>query len=424
MQKYFIDNLISRFIKCLLCDTYIPIVNIWKEGKSLIKGFTYITQDKKIVVAKKDYNIGDLIAPKSSLDSDFFTIISDYVEGEFYRGITSNFESNSALYDSDTHKNLGKYLRYIRDMYDIDLMPYYNCYSGISSDLIRIDNNQIVENNTIEDGLISYLVPIRFNEKYTIYYNSDIPFYIVPVYYDGIKVQRVVNSEGFNYPIERINICNNNQPYLFNEIKFDANNLYDEISPSIAFNNYLHLLIQVPKNKYSNLLVLEGDYTYINKNLNNVNNLSINRLPQVFIGDGINSNEISNNLLNDIFKPYSSLRENVSDINYAFSDRLVEYLLYSPIIKKDRIRFNIKRIQDYASSENLEKSFIKYLDNEDIKSFSQTYVSDIWSNNLRYYLYNFITQNNKTPLYKDINGYVDKDSEFIIEKGKKEKGTI
>ena len=56
--------------------------------------------------------------------------------------------------------------------------------------------------------------------------------------------------------------------------------------------------------------------------------------------------------------------------------------------------------------------------------FSQTYINDVWESNLRYYIYNIVTQNEKTPLYKDLNGYVDKDSEYIIQNGKEGKGTI
>ena len=417
-QTYFVDNLISRFIKCLLTDTYLPTVDIWKPGKSLIKGFTYITNDKKIVVANKDYKKGDPVQPQSSLDSEFFKFISNYVEGNFYRGITSNFESNSALYDSDTHKALGRYLRYIRDMQGVDLLPYYNCYSGISSDKIRIKENNLIIDNTVSDGLISYIVPVTFNQFYTIYYQTDIPFYIMPVYYDGVNVQRVLMASGSPYPATRVNICGSNKPYRYAPITFDGSDLVHELSPANAYSKYLHLLIQVPKNKFSNLLVLEGDYTSVTKNLNNTSlGISINRLPQVFIGDGILNDKLSQETLNNIFKPYSSLIENISDNNIAFSDRLIEYLLYSPIVRKDKIRLDIKRIQDYCSSEKL--SIVL-----NMPRFSQTYINDVWESNLRYYIYNIVTQNEKTPLYKDLNGYVDKDSEYIIQNGKEGKGTI
>ena len=65
---------------------------------------------------------------------------------------------------------------------------------------------------------------------------------------------------------------------------------------------------------------------------------------------------------------------------------------------KLRIKYNIKRVQESASE----------------KGYNEVYIPDIWSDNLRYFLYNYATQNSKTPLYKDINGYVDKDTEFLL----------
>lgn len=395
-QEFYVDNLISRFIKCLLWDTYIPTVQIWKEDKNLIKGLTYITQDKHIVVAKKDYIVGKDIAPKNGLDSSYFTIIDTFVDGKFYRGITSNFESNSSLYDPDTHYMLGQYLRYLRDMYNLDLMPYYNCYSGISSDKIRIKGNNIIDDNQIDDGLISYIVPIKFNQDYTIYYKSEIPFYILPIYYNGRDAQLVSTAGGSTLQTVKVNRCTNNSPYKFDAISFDADNVEYYTANQLVRSDYLHLLIQVPKNTYSNLLVLEGNY----KNINTyIDELNANKLPKLFIGD---DKSLTDTQLNEIFKPYSSLRDNIGNINYAFSDRLVEYLLQAPIIKNDKIRYDIKRVQEYAQQDGLE----------------EIYVPDIWSNKLRYFIYDYVSQHNKTHLYKDLNGYVDKDTEFMIDTGK------
>ena len=39
-------------------------------------------------------------------------------------------------------------------------------------------------------------------------------------------------------------------------------------------------------------------------------------------------------------------------------------------------------------------------------------------NDLRVYIYDLITHKYKAPLTLDINGFVDKDSEFIIEQAK------
>lgn len=420
-QKYYVDNLISRFIKCLLWDTYIPTVDIWKPGKSLVKGFTYITYDKYIVIAKRDYPSTNPLdtEPKSALDQSYFTIVDKYIEGKFYKGLTTNFESNSALYDPDTHYMLGQYLRSIRDLHDLDLMPYYNCYSGISSDKLRIkktitktveDNKDkynisynLVTNNNINDGLVTYIVPIRINQDYTIYYQSNIPFEIMPIYYDNISAQEIKNQK-----VTVVNSCSVLKPFKY-RLNMKGNNEVFNDPRTRLLEDYLCLLIQVPKNTDSSLVVLEGDYTNVHLNLNNSNNeASGYKLPEVFLGD------IDNIDLNTILKPFSSLLLLQEGTNFAFSDRLIEYLLYSPIINNDKIKGNISRIQKYLSSSKAK---------EELGSkYTRTFIKDIWDNNLRYYIYNLVTQNKKTRLFKDINGFVDKDTEFIIDKAKIKEG--
>ena len=404
-QKYYVDNLISRFIKCLLWDTYIPTVDIWKPGKSIIKGFTYVTNDGYIVKAKQDWKpVNGLEGPKSALNDKFFKVISNYIEGAFYRGITSNFESNSALYDSDTHYMLGQYLRSIRDLHNLDLMPYYNCFSGIASNKIRILNDSSVTlENTNNDGLVSYIVPIKMNKDYSIYYESDVPYKILPVYYDGISVT-LINSVKYT----KVSRSSLRDPYIFN---FSASGDEDifQSTTSRLLEDYLVLLVQVPKNKYSNLVVLEGNYKDVKINLNNTpGNPSINKLSPMKLLEP-DSKELEEGM-NNLLKPLSSLTLNIGDTNYAFSDRLIEYLLYSPIINKDRVRYNIERIQRYLSSNKAKEEFRT--------KYELPYIKDVWDNNLRYYIYNLVTQSIDTPLYKDINGFVDKDTEFIIDKAR------
>lgn len=415
-QKYYSDNIIGRFIKALLWDSYLPICNVWKPGKSLIKGLTYITFDKNIVIAKKDFNPNTLIdeGPTTSNNSEYFKYIGPYVENEFYPGVTSNFQSNSNLYDSETHYYLGQYLRFIRDIKNINLMPYYNCFSGLSSDKLRIDKSYLETNNTIKDDYITYIVNIDFNQEYTIYYNSNTPIYILPVYYDEITCYALKDTSGINYNPIIIRNCSFNQPYLYKGIAYSG----DEIPESDVQNNintklinkYIKLLIQVPINN-SNLVVLEGNYLNKKLNLNKSNkdsSFNINKVSSQYFGDIEEDKSLDINELLTV--SYPSLLRNVSNVNNAFSDRLVEYLLYSPIIKGDRIANNIKRIQECLSSEQAIKVFGS--------KYSYLYKKDIWDDKLRIAIYNNVTQNSKVSLFEDINGFVDKDSEFLIEQAK------
>ena len=43
---------------------------------------------------------------------------------------------------------------------------------------------------------------------------------------------------------------------------------------------------------------------------------------------------------------------------------------------------------------------------------------------MRLYIYNLVIKDSKNPLFLDINGFVDKDSEFVIDRGKENGGNL
>ena len=255
---------------------------------------------------------------------------------------------------------LGQYLRMLRDLHNLDLMPYYNCFDGTTSNMIRInqENNRdiLTLSNNIDDGLITYIVPIKYNREYSLYYNSNVPFKVKPVYYDGITLAPLKNiSNNTEIQSSLVRYCSFNSPYIVNSIDRLAQYDVTDNPDAKLIEDYLCLLIQVPKNKLSNLIVLEGNYKDVS--INNLNN--INHLSSILYGDRDDVLKLSDEDINNILKPYSSLLYNNTGVNYAFSDRLIEYLLLSPIIAKDKIRDNIKRIQEYLTSNKAEKEFGK-----------------------------------------------------------------
>ena len=414
-QKFYSDNLISKFIKCLLWDTYIPTVDIWKPGKQLTKGFTYVTFDKYIVKAKKDFKLGlNSNVPKSGLDNEYFEYIAPYVEGEFYPGVTSNYESNSALYDPDTHYYLGNYLRMLRDLHDINLMPYYNCYSGTILDNIDIvveDNKEkIIETKNSLNK--TYIVPVKFNQKYSIYVDSDIPFKIRPAYYNNIEITSLIDVDSNEIKSTVINKCSFKNPYIFDTTILADSIGHNKPSTALLLEDYLVLLVQLPKKSNNHLLVLEGDYSNINIiNILNGTDDVINKIPNSYIGkrDDNKLDYLSDNdILNENLKSVSSLTQCVGNTDFAFSDRLIEYLLENVIVDKDKIKDNILRVQHNVSS--------KLAENKLGKLYTADYKKDIWDSNLRYYIFNLVTNKNSrfNSLFKDVNGFVDKDTEFIL----------
>lgn len=407
-QKFNTNTIVSKFIKALLANTYIPLIPIWKPGRNLIKGSKYIAQGY-IIEAKQSYDSSTDFNEvtgnwnlNSIYNSTYFNILEPFIEDKFYRNITTNYISNTSIYDSNTHKYLGEYLRMVRDLHNLDLMPYYNCWDGSFSDKLRIKNivvtaNQstaeVVNTNTVNDGYKTLIIPIKCNQDYTIYINSNSPVYIASIFYnDDIILSPNV------YGVNRINYSTYNKPFLYN-IKINENN----IGKDVYYKNHLKLLIQVPLNNISKVVVLEGNYIDTTLLINN----GFNELPKMYFGKNID--ELSDYDVSKYFKTYSSLLRNVTDDVFAFSNRLIEYLLLNVIDLNDNITDNIKRIQEYASSytcKNLNKQW-----------YTIPYIKGVWTDNLRQFLYTLVTTLTTNNVTIDISGYVDKDTATIIERG-------
>lgn len=365
----------------------------------------------------------DTEGPKSSLDSSYFELISPYVPGERYNNITTSYKSNSAIYDPTTHYYLGQYLRMIRDIDGIDLMPFYNCYSGEMSDKIRIVEDIIISNNDKKDGYNTYIVPIKFSKNYTIYFNAAVPFKIMPAYYNGFQVWPVLSERGEALKSTTVNYCSNTQPFVYNELSFQAGKFRDPSnSAAKLIEDYLVLLIQVPESIKSNLTVLEENFDpYLHSSGFNAlkinNNPYQNTLPEISIYannfDAVKENgSIDAFTLNKLYKPVSDLPLLSGSTSYAFDNTLIQYLLQNVITSNEKIRDNILRLQECMSSSKAKKLL------GETNYYSIDYSKDIWDANLRAYIYNLITQKSTTPLHLNVNGFVDKDAEFIIDKFK------
>ena len=367
-QRFNKNTIESKFIKNLIATTYIPTVQVWKPGKVIKMGFTYITKNY-IVKAVKDYTPADGVGPQSELDANYFDILSPYVRGANYPGLTSNYVSNTDYYDSKTHHYLGNYLRYQRDINDLDLMAYYNCWCGETSDNIRIKNinlsafsnegytANLTETNNLKDGNKLLLVPIKYNTEYTIYINSSYPIYVGYIYSNGSIIS---SSRSLETKVNIINRCSYTAPYLFKGVSnLNQDNAY-------IYERYLTMILQLPESVADKVLVLEGDYTTnrlvfgYNKvrNEHTVNNIYN---PDIVYGD--KKSYIDNYSVDKYCKIVPGLTRKMSDTSFAFSDRLIEYLLLNVIDNMDSIYQNVERIQRYATSSiNKEVNDSLYLD--------------------------------------------------------------
>lgn len=396
-QKFNDFNIVTTFIKQLIASKNIPMVPVIKVGDKAYKNCVYIYDN--LILRARDTFIID--TQTSGNDVSKFELIGTYIEGNEYPGVTSKFVSESSYYDSNTHYYLGQYLRYLRDVYNIDLMCYYNCFNAVYNDFYRIvknNNKYILSNRNIKKIADNYkllLIPIKVDKKYLIYGNCALP--IIGGYDYFTNDLEIADDKGSSQFSNAFSITNltMRKPY-----EIDTSILTSgSINPAYE---YLTLVLQVPKNMSSNILVLE-----IDKKFRKEVCLSDNKLSKVIMNwDRTNRDILTDNDIKEICNPLPSLTRAIGNNTYAFSYRLVEYLLSNVIYKYDDIYGNIKRIQEYISSSDFQKVNNTKFNDSEIQQ-------GIWSDKLQAFIYNVTT--NKY-LY-DQDGNVNKDAEKIITSG-------
>ena len=393
-HKFNDTSIITGFIQALLASTNIPLIDIWCKGKPITAGKKYVT--KQYIVEAKE-NCDDLtIDFNTALNRGYFSILEQYITKKHYNGITSNYVSNSGSYDATLHFYLGQYLRYLRDLHNLDLMSLYNCYDNTVINNIRLDtvSNSIITNNTFDDGFKVLAVPILLNQEYSVYINSDYPIEIMAAYWDGNLVATpIVNSS------VKLNYISKKTPYVFS-IPYVA----DKTNTSKYLRNYVTLFIQVPKNIKSNLVVLEGNYL-TSKPFVSTDLYKYKLAPKIFGETFDNLNDID---ANSYYKVLPSLALTTSNETYAFSYTLIEYLLQHAINEIDNISKNIAHIQKCCMSAEMEKLNDRLYD-------AHGFTLGVWDNSLRIFIYNLM--HDKSTKATDVLGYVDKDAESFILRG-------
>lgn len=149
-QELFKSSVRGRFIKNLLCNTYIPTYDTVRPGDYIIKNCKYV------------YNISLIQCTKSGTlegTGEFITLDYTFYWDAYKVNESQRFTSNTGYYDSETHEWLGNYLRAYRDMKGINLMPFYNCFSGVYTDRFKLKT----EVNTKKYNSLSNVV-FKFND--------------------------------------------------------------------------------------------------------------------------------------------------------------------------------------------------------------------------------------------------------------------
>lgn len=329
-------------------------------------------------------------------------IYGGYIPEYYYTKYTNNFISNIDYYDSETHLRLGELLRFYKNVYDLDLMSYYNCWDGSNLSGYQIFEDKLVETTSDQYKLIK--VPIKFNKKYTIAIDSPTPVKMVPTIMNLNKFIQI--QIGQSNQINLNSLLDSNEVINYASLKFnfpttfELTNVSEEtmqsIDPSVKNSNLLkaellqryeknlYLIIQLEKTVTSSVVVLEGDYTNIySRKYFNVDNL-----------DQIHDDSLNEALMNNL-----SLLQFNDKTSYPFADRLVEYLLLNVINQIDPITEDAQRIRDKLSSS------VGLWDYDEIS----------WTDYLRITIFDLLMND---PIYSsklDISGYVDKDAEYFID---------
>lgn len=285
LQQFYKDTLQSNFIKYLLANTYIPTIPFTANIMHVTKGNTYI-HDGYFVTAKKSDAVAAIIEDlnkakeKGSIAylnkyDEIFIKHEPYIFGRQYLGTTTNYVSNVKGYDPTTHYYLGDFLRAYRAYYNIDLMPYYNCFSNEYVDYLSLTKKdgvvKLVESNNSKYKVLS--VPIKFCQKYTIAIQCNSEVSILPVFIGKKGLLKEKTAElhqlahhGKYYPRMQFN-----SPIVYESPHI--NSVQDLIQSSLqTYDKYLRLLIQVPANLTSSIVVIEGDF----KNAKNYSERLIN----------------------------------------------------------------------------------------------------------------------------------------------------
>lgn len=432
MQRFHENTLESSFIKSIIRNTPLPIIRTVHEGDYIYAGHTYIyktyiikclTSGQILDYTKYKSNLcsnDNLCSPYNLVRQYFgeYRIDREFVLGNYYDQLTKYNVCTSSYYNSETHELLGEYLRCLRDIYAIDLMPFYNCYSDRQINTLYLSEEKNLGYKVYTNNDYKILsIPIKYNKDYTIAIDCQATVNIRPMVMNSLgPIQVVVGGKNYNlsgeaaasYMLNGDSVSNTRklpflsfkQPILVNvpNGKIDEENTYiDELLGD--YEKYLKLIIQLPKTNSSTIVVLEGDYRGKNQVVLS-NNTYVQRGPEGVVNSP-ELNDIDQFFLNPIFLSALSLLRVNDGEQHPFANRLIEYLLGNVVTSHDYLAHNVIRAQMYTKVYN-----------------SKGIYKGVWNNYFRKYLYDFYmkTRDPKTSQF-DITGFIDKDMEYLITKG-------
>ena len=424
-QKFYTDTIIGRFIKHLLSVEKIPYLNIVSDYDILIKDCLYIyknyvikcvTTGKLSVSPTEELYPSDklypsvVLFPNSGEQLAQFKVIR-FLNSQQDKRFSYSYMSTKNYYDSETHRFLGEYLRFLKGMYHLDLMPFYNCYNQDLIDNIQLrkdtanvilyPNEKLYPSNYLKPGVnrqsvTTYelsetetstkvlCIPIKFNKTYTIAIECNSSVILRGVILSNNHL--VKDSKSTNtYLADHSDLVASYRVKQFTRFSEPFTYSIHTASPLLyKQEKNLRLLIQLPASNRSSITVLEGDYTKL---------------------DTVNTTNTEKGTVRiyNIFKNLSLLQSNTYE-SYAFSDRLIEYLLQNVICNQDGLTGNISRAQIALRS----------VDKEFDSLFDSNCALGVWDNYTSNAVSRFIDNCSEKYYLLDQDGNINKDVESLF----------
>lgn len=404
-QKFYTDTLGGRFIKSLLAQTPIPLFESVVDGDHLVAGCYYVY--KRFIIQCVSSGIlavekTEVLYPSETLYPSIYLF-----PGTGYRGATfyvksyvdsydlkthNVFKSSTNYYDSETHYHLSRYLRYLYTTTGLNLFPFYNCYNSTYFSDVELsvgDMRSVSINRVAKSKYKVVAVPILFGHSYTIALDCPTQVIMRACIHDNTGF---IPEEQLSDDKQQVSADNSTTSLketlsksgkVYSHLRFDSPVTFRvETSSLLAMmlQHNLYLLIQLPANNDSSIVVLENyqHKTGIRCDENSVRVPSITNL--------------------------SLLRMNTRN-SYAFSDRLLEYLLGNVVYSEDAITQNVEKIQTALGSlfYDYKRSFIK-----------GAHRKGIWDNDIPRLVQSLIDDYSKDNIIYDQDGNINKDTEFLI----------
>lgn len=374
MIKFNDENIFVGEIKQLLSHFNLPKFPIYSKDVNYSEGQFYLKNNTVYII-------------KNGVE----TKVSNYYFNKELLNLTRNLEIRNLIYDTYTHVYLGEFLRFIRDYLNLDLMSLYNCFTNKTANNININKNNIIFNSNSTDCVI-FEVPIKYDKQYTIAIDCSTKIELLPCILTDNSL-KIKDEDIYVNNYQTISNSLFKKPFIYNSPKkqdLGKVNWYEK-------ERNLKLLLKVPSNCTSSVVILEGDYR-LNANVI-ISTPYKEKITKVIFDNNKNISKLTLPTKSQL------LYLNTKTVN-LLADKLVAYLLQNVITHIDAVTDNIKYVQHKLIE-------MEYLDKNKNMYFG------VWDDNIRKAIYQLAknTSIKNTKLIDnsfDLLFYVDKDIEKIF----------